>query len=487
MDLKMKKKRSDEELLRFNFWIGVEATRLNASDVFKVKNEYEFAKNIEAGNVEKIKQCAKDINVNARGEIGINFLQWALLKQRIDSFKRLLELGADPCLYGMEGNSTIHLAANIQNPVYLKEILRLKVDLNVLNEKTRATPLLNAIVNGANEQAIDLLRAGADPNLADELGDTPLHAAAITKNTQVSILLIEKNANPFLENKKGETFLYYLYAQPEKELSKKEQEDRLKIERCLECSELVKESAFKMGSFFEEKIKDNKKAFYWFQMGAEAGCSQSMLKVALFWYWGLHKEPNLDLAFELMNKLARLSKEAEAFRWLGFFYETGMGCDEDLGLAHKYYKLGAEGGSKDAQAATGVFYAYGKGCEVDFKKAIYWYNEAAKQNCSEGYYQLGVMLGNGHGFKNEKVAWNCLIKAARMGNRKAVDFFKRAHQNFNFEEGDKDLDTGMFIENDKIYFGPEAIEMNRLKTEKIKQTVNQGVENQSEKRNNSSI
>jgi len=65
--------------------------------------------------------------------------------------------------------------------------------------------LRNAIEAGDAAQVQTLISSGANPNLAEENGETPLHMAIIKGSTAIATILINAGANPFAQNKQGLT------------------------------------------------------------------------------------------------------------------------------------------------------------------------------------------------------------------------------------------------------------------------------------------
>ena len=71
------------------------------------------------------------------------------------------------------------------------------------------TPLLVAAFRVVNTQMVtELLTNGADPNISDNEGWTPLHAAVLMDQTQTVTELLTKGANPDTPNSDGKTPLY---------------------------------------------------------------------------------------------------------------------------------------------------------------------------------------------------------------------------------------------------------------------------------------
>ncbi|ELU13460.1 hypothetical protein CAPTEDRAFT_216182 [Capitella teleta] len=64
---------------------------------------------------------------------------------------------------------------------------------------------------GASEEIVGLLvECGADVNIADEDGNTPLHAASLRGNISIMKKFLSKKANPNHKNKKGYPTLHFV-------------------------------------------------------------------------------------------------------------------------------------------------------------------------------------------------------------------------------------------------------------------------------------
>ncbi|XP_060631160.2 oxysterol-binding protein-related protein 1 isoform X1 [Anolis sagrei] len=67
------------------------------------------------------------------------------------------------------------------------------------------TPLHLACYFGHTSVVKDLLKAGADVDVLNDMGDTPLHRAAFTGRKEVVLLLLESDADPSIVNGNGQT------------------------------------------------------------------------------------------------------------------------------------------------------------------------------------------------------------------------------------------------------------------------------------------
>jgi hypothetical protein len=86
----------------------------------------------------------------------------------------------------------------------IKKLLEEGADPNI-RDGDGNTPLHFAASKGCAEVARLLLRHGADPNAQDKNGETPLHVAAYWGRVDVVRLLLEHGADPTVKNKDGDT------------------------------------------------------------------------------------------------------------------------------------------------------------------------------------------------------------------------------------------------------------------------------------------
>lgn len=179
--------------------------------IFPDPRATELADAIADGDEARIRALAPGADLAYRGDKQVTFLQWALLNKRLDSLKALLDAGADPLQPGMDGDTVVHTAAMANDPAYLAELLARGINPNVANGTTGASPLRSALMGERAEQFHALLAAGADPDMPDRMGNTPLHVAGQINEPARALELLEAGADPMARNAQGVTFQRYLF------------------------------------------------------------------------------------------------------------------------------------------------------------------------------------------------------------------------------------------------------------------------------------
>lgn len=185
--------------------------RPRAQDIFADPAVAALAEAVAEGDTARIRTLAPGADLSARGDKQVTLLQWALLNQRLDSLKALLDAGADPKQPGVDGDTVVHMAAAANDASYLTELLARRVDANVRNPESGAGPLRSALMGEREAQFRALLAAGADPNLADRVGNTPLHIAGQINDPERALDLLQAGADANARNAQGQTFQRYLF------------------------------------------------------------------------------------------------------------------------------------------------------------------------------------------------------------------------------------------------------------------------------------
>ncbi|MEM7333359.1 MAG: sigma-70 family RNA polymerase sigma factor [Chloroflexota bacterium] len=118
-----------------------------------------------------------------------------LLRQNPDLLEAKTEWGvASDGWYWPLGKTALHYAAAVGNEPLTAVLVEAGANVNVLDQGG-ATPLKEAVHMGQTQTATWLLENGADPNLATNNGLTPLHSAVIRNWPEMVDLLITFGAN----------------------------------------------------------------------------------------------------------------------------------------------------------------------------------------------------------------------------------------------------------------------------------------------------
>ncbi len=191
------------------------AGSVDAKLVFPDPDAAALAEAAAAGDSARIRQLVQaGADPNARGDKGVNLLQWALLNRSSAGLAGLLTAGADPGAADSSGITVMHYAAMANDPAYLEVLLAHRADPNAPNGVTRATPLMSALMGDRKVQFRALLAGGAKPDLADRFGNTSLHVAAKINAHERVLDLLEAGADPAARNRQGLTFQGYLTTTP---------------------------------------------------------------------------------------------------------------------------------------------------------------------------------------------------------------------------------------------------------------------------------
>uniref|UniRef100_A0ABD2WWV0 Uncharacterized protein n=1 Tax=Trichogramma kaykai TaxID=54128 RepID=A0ABD2WWV0_9HYME len=175
--------------------------------------------------VHKLFQIYDSFDVNYTDEDGLTHFHVACEYGCVDVVKKFLELGQDPnCIVPRTGNSPLHLALMSDKKEVAKLLLRNGANLILANKNGRTplhlifkldadggltkmffeicsdrrqpveidsrdnegnTPLYMALRYNRKKAVETLLRNGADPNLVNEKGETPLHFMSRTRAKEV--------------------------------------------------------------------------------------------------------------------------------------------------------------------------------------------------------------------------------------------------------------------------------------------------------------
>ncbi|MEZ5477051.1 MAG: ankyrin repeat domain-containing protein, partial [Thiolinea sp.] len=126
----------------------------------------------------------------------------------------LLQHGVNLNALDQDGNTALHnllgaYSLSADQAAFVARLLRARPKLDIRNAEGK-TPLYLALEQQHQEQAMALLAAGADPNLADKEGVTPLVFAVRHNDKALLQALLDKGAAVNLQDKSGQNPLFAL-------------------------------------------------------------------------------------------------------------------------------------------------------------------------------------------------------------------------------------------------------------------------------------
>lgn len=106
---------------------------------------------------------------------------------------------------------------------------------------------------------------------------------------------------------------------------------------------------------------------------------------------------------------------------LAVAYDRGIGTNQDLMEAAKWYRAAAEQGYAEAQNSLGSLYQAGEGVPKDYELAEMWYLKAADQGNASAKNSLAYLYDLGLGIQaSPKIAAGLYREAAELGEIRAM-------------------------------------------------------------------
>ena len=133
-------------------------------------------------------------DINASDGTGQSALHWSCVRGAIPALETLLRAGSDISTADSRGYTVCHVAAQYgQTSVLYHLLMKWGADIDVLDVDGRS-PLHWAAYKGFADTCRLLLVMGARPTLADHEGCTPLHWASIRGNSEACTVLLQGGA-----------------------------------------------------------------------------------------------------------------------------------------------------------------------------------------------------------------------------------------------------------------------------------------------------
>jgi uncharacterized protein len=234
---------------------------------------------IEANDIAEIERLeAAGADVNAQGKGRMTPLLWSFPDNKLERFKKLLELGANPNVAfesdfntrgGLSpGDSVTHMACRTAFPGYFEAVFEHTGDANLKSAAKVAmgdSPLIEVISGRARDkkQKVKLLiEKHADLNQADNAGTTAAMHAAGRGMFDIALVLIEAGADPSVYQSNQMLKLTHVLVRQERLLEHSTATSKADYDRLVEWLE-------KHGESLQEAKTDEERWASWGAYGLE--------------------------------------------------------------------------------------------------------------------------------------------------------------------------------------------------------------------------
>jgi len=168
-----------------------------------------LAKAAAQGNIKKIDSLvAEGVEVNSAGTRGATPLYWALRNYK--GAERLLELGANPDLVYEDGATILCKAVQLKDIRVMRVLLEHGANPNVKESTNMADAPIHYAINCGMDRVDLLLTHGADINMVDGVGFTPLIGACALGRYEIAYQLLQRGSDYTIRDRNGFSIADYI-------------------------------------------------------------------------------------------------------------------------------------------------------------------------------------------------------------------------------------------------------------------------------------
>lgn len=143
-------------------------------------------------------------DINKRDSTGKNSLMQACYSGHVDMVKYLRNCGSTWQSRDTDGCSPLHWAVDGGHLPVITFLIQDGCEVDVMDKVSLWTPLMRvSAISGNAAVASVLLQAGADVNVRDKAGKTPLMVAVLNNHVELVKLLLDSGADHHLKNEYG--------------------------------------------------------------------------------------------------------------------------------------------------------------------------------------------------------------------------------------------------------------------------------------------
>ncbi|KAK1793474.1 hypothetical protein P4O66_011855, partial [Electrophorus voltai] len=166
-----------------------------------MNDEEELTRVLQSGLVHKLVDHGADIHM--KNGSGKDCLMLACFAGHLDIVKYLRMFGATWQSWDMGGCTPLHWAADGGHLPVIAHMIHDGSELDVRDSVSHWTPLMRVSAMSGNAAVASLLiRAGADVNVRDKDGKTPLMAAVLNNHEELVELLLDNGADHHVKNER---------------------------------------------------------------------------------------------------------------------------------------------------------------------------------------------------------------------------------------------------------------------------------------------